>query len=751
MKADESPLNEFVTPHLPINLQRSSAGKRKDSGASMPRPLQWLVGFLILALIGIGLWQNSVKWLFLCEVQWISAAFLVALPILAWTSERALLLGAYEIETWQQGFVLGLLLTLGAVSIFWTGRLELGLSGARLHEPIGDPFFGNVLGVLLLVAGVLSNLIVTHAASKPRGVHTWRATDWGMLFGVLAGIGCFIVVQAIVGKAVGFVLSTLLRDLIPLIQSCRNYLSPQFTDGYIGRGGNLVAESGHLGAVLLLVVSAIPYLILRKRTLSPLCSIVLLTIVLVWLLSGLAFFFQVFRIPTLIPLLVWLWLSSRHPKSDHFYEVGGNPRPNNPANIRFLESDNSEGRIIVVAASGGGIQAAAWTAKVLAELKTEFDKDGQGPFQNSLRAVSGVSGGSVGLMYYLACQASDTPVALAAKAAMESSLGEVTHAIAYDDLFRAFLPFCVKNVYRDRGKALVDAWVSNGLNAGGHNYEKMLKEATLNKWIKATAEGKLPAIILNSTIVEKGQRLAFSTVPTLSGSEGSIEFTTLYPQYDIPVSTATRLSAAFTFVSPAARPALPEREKELRRIFSAPPTRSQDSDDHGSDNLHLVDGGYLDNSGITALVSLLHEKTLELYGTAPRKLPKKILVLLINSFPAPPEQYVKPHRGTFFQMWAPLLTLLTVRGAAHDAMAQRELSLFRETLKNLNGIELSWIDFRFREAVRRSGDDEAAQEPPPLSWHLTKRQKSAIVNAWAQMRVETNQVRAFLNAGVMPP
>src|SRR5262249_1871214 len=62
------------------------------------------------------------------------------LPILALTSERALLLCAYEIETWRQGFFLGLLLTLGAVSIFWTSRLELGLSGARLHEPIGDPF-----------------------------------------------------------------------------------------------------------------------------------------------------------------------------------------------------------------------------------------------------------------------------------------------------------------------------------------------------------------------------------------------------------------------------------------------------------------------------------------------------------------------------------------------------------------------------------------------------------------------------------
>ena len=102
-------------------------------------------------------------------------------------------------------------------------------------------------------------------------------------------------------------------------------------------------------------------------------------------------------------------------------------------------------------------------------------------------------------------------------------------------------------------------------------------------------------------------------------------------------------------------------------------------------------------------------------------------------------------------MWAPLLTLLTVRGVAHDAMAERELGLFRETLKNLNGIELSWIDFRFREAVKRSGDHKAAQEPPPLSWHLTKRQKSAIVNAWAQMTPKIEQVRAFLDAGLMPP
>jgi hypothetical protein len=141
---------------------------------------------------------------------------------------------------------------------------------------------------------------------------------------------------------------------------------------------------------------------------------------------------------------------------------------------------------------------------------------------------------------------------------------------------------------------------------------------------------------------------AFSTVPlpTKPGFAGFCEFTTLYPQYDIPVSTATRLSAAFTFVSPAARPAHLAREKELRKMFSAPAVV------HEYENLHLVDGGYLDNSGITAMVQLVYQKLIDLHNTSPNKLPKKILVLLVNAFPLPPDQYVKRHRGTFFNCGA---------------------------------------------------------------------------------------------------
>ena len=54
--------------------------------------------------------------------------------------------------------------------------------------------------------------------------------------------------------------------------------------------------------------------------------------------------------------------------------------------------------LVVVTAAGGGIQAAAWTAQVLAGLDRIYGPD----FTRSVGLVSGVSGGSVGTMYYMA-------------------------------------------------------------------------------------------------------------------------------------------------------------------------------------------------------------------------------------------------------------------------------------------------------------------------------------------------------------
>jgi hypothetical protein len=715
----------------------------------MQRPVQWLLGILIFAVIAVQLWQNSVKWLFLCEVQWTAGAFLLALPILAWKGAPALVRGAYEIESKGDGFNLALLLTLAAGSIIWTAQMEIGLANIRLHEPIGPAFVPNVIGLSLLVLAVLLNLFATHLVSNgsEKEARSWSVIDSGMLLGLIVGVVGFLIGEALIClvKEHLDVPPPQVVELVREVQSSLQWLPPQFRDGYLGNDGKLVAESGHLGAVLLLVATGWLYLLFRKRSLAPLCALGLLTIALVWLLSGVAFFFQVFRIPTLLPLLVWLWLSSRHPQADHFYQIQstvGRELPDG-LSLNFLRQSGPEKRILVVAAAGGGIQASAWTAKVLTGLKQACDDDVPEMFEKSLRAVSGVSGGSVGLMYFLAAQARGIANAgEAAQAAAKSSLSEVTHALAYEDLGRAFCPFLIKQIFRDRGQALEKAWINNA--SANHGYADELRTATLRAWTEATAAQKLPAVILNSTIVEEGQRLAFSTVPlpTKPGFEGFCEFTALYPGYDISISTAARLSAAFTFVSPAARPASPQSATELKKIFSAPKSVLN------NENLHLVDGGYLDNSGITALIQFLRQKLIDLRKSSIDSLPKQILVLLIDAFPLSEQQYVKPHRGTFFQFWAPLLTLFTVRSAAHDAMAQRELSLFKQALDD---VELGWVDFRFSAAVRGSESQQVGTEPPPLSWHLTKAQQKAIIDAWEVMKPKTDQVLDFLKTGRMPP
>jgi hypothetical protein len=718
------------------------------------RPVQWIFGLGALVILVAGLWFDWIKWLFVCEVQWSATVFLLFLPILAMTTDRALLLGAYDIRHKDHGRYLGFLLIFAAASIVWTGQAELALAESRLDEIVKTRLIPSLLGALVLLAAVVLNLVVTHKVSAERSggkKFRWQAIDSRMLQGVVFGIACFLVGQAIIWLLNLTLCSNLPPPMVDSVQGfqswIRRWLPPQLWKGYIGQGGQLGTEASQIGLLILLLASFYSYWRLRRIKLPPLCCIALLTIVLVWLFSGFAFFFQIFRVPTFLPVVVWLLVSSRHPKADHFYEVldgGIQPTPS----LKFLEVTGDDPRIVVVASAGGGIQAAAWTAQVLAGLDSAAPADQQNSFRTHLRAVSGVSGGSVGLMYYLAAQASGGATAAAAEAAAESSLSEVTDALIYEDLKRAFCPFLIRDIYGDRGKALERAWIKNGSHKGDDAYKETLKSATLKQWAEATARGDLPAVILNSTIVEEGQRLAFSSVPlsTAPGFSGFSEFTRLYPAYDIHVSTAARLSAAFTFVSPAARPALRAQEKELRKMVS----KSAENEEQ-NENLHLVDGGYLDNSGITALIQLLSEKLAELGTTSPDRIPKKILLLLINAFPLQAKQFVKSHRGTFYQFWAPLLTLFTVRSTAHDAMAQRELILFRDAIRALHGTELSYIDFRFSTAVLGTASAHVAKETPPLSWHLTDSQKKAIAHAWEGVTLQRQKTLEFLKGGVLPP
>src|SRR5918998_570014 len=132
---------------------------------------------------------------------------------------------------------------------------------------------------------------------------------------------------------------------------------------------------GHAAAFVLLALTSLAYYVLgrwgveqleRGQTLPApaLCYLLLLFTMLCWLLSSLSFFFDRYHIPVLVPLVVVILLASNwgDVSADHFYQT--------EVPTRLPKSKTSSpGSIVVVAANGGGIQSAAWTARVLTGLE----------------------------------------------------------------------------------------------------------------------------------------------------------------------------------------------------------------------------------------------------------------------------------------------------------------------------------------------------------------------------------------------
>ena len=171
-------------------------------------------------------------------------------------------------------------------------------------------------------------------------------------------------------------------------------------------------------------------------------------------------------------------------------------------------------------------------------------------------------------------------------------------------------------------------------------------------------------------------------------------------------------------------------------------------------NVHLADGGYYDNSGVAALVQWLHNGPSDLADRNPTRLPKQILVIRINAFPASKQGYVKEHRGTFFHFWAPLLTMNTFRGAAHACSADRELQLLRERWsgevlarqkgQHRDGVTIETVDFTFSPSAT------CKKRRPPLSWHLRIEEQAEITNAWNEIRTGAQVQKVSEYLGLLP-
>lgn len=455
--------------------------------------------------------------------------------------------------------------------------------------------------------------------------------------------------------------------------------------------------------------------------------VLLLLTLLCWVFSGLAFFFDRYRVPILLLLLGFFFITAKFPQSDHYFPFAAPPRDYYGArNGEYVLAERpraAERPIILVSANGGGIQSAAWTARVLTGLAEKFESQGNlQKFLESIRLISGVSGGSVGTMFFVnEIRSPDSGHSMSLKKIVEeaedSGLEEVVWGLTYPDLGHACFPFLRNNLFLDRGHTLEEAWIKS---AREHNSPPL--DAGLLEWNRGVIEGWRPATIFNATFVESGERLQISTIPVgdkkPSGnkpSKGRREFFYLY-NGDIRVATAARLSASFPYVSPAARPSY----KEGAPVFPDQPRYYR--------HMHVVDGGYFDNSGLCALTEWLDEALRErevVWKSAGRPpiAKERILVLEIRGRPDDVGGNQKPRRGWLYQAFAPVSTMLGVMASGQEATNVVEFELLQKYWAQ-KGIEIVRLIFQPDASIYKG------EEAIPLSWHLRKRDRKLIEDAW---------------------
>ena len=656
----------------------------------------------------------------------VSAGLLVLLPFIAYADGvRPFLAGLFDPVEPQAIVLITALALLNAWAVLMIACLVMTYGATRFGLP-SRPCVVPPRNWAWLAASVLSGPLViatvTGVGATPEvgTVEAWLFAAAGVglalvLFFLAAGINWLAHRIAARVQPKGWYRRLLTR----LVQY------PSIAEGFIEPGPPPRVGQGHAQAFGLLSASMLAYVgtgyltsdIHRPQLASALAYVLLLQLILTWLAGFAAFLFDRSRAPLFVYVLIWFlivnWLLHPLFSTDHVYRTAAMPQA--PARIAPADLLGTEPVSIVVAASGGGIQSAAWTARVLTGLDELVPA-----FRSRVRMISAVSGGSVGAMNVMASwQDCGPPLDLtepggfdANAASRESSLHAVGWGLVFKDLPRTVAPFFSSPLI-DRGSVLEDAWKREARLRRPYPAEGPL----LASWRRNIAEHRCPGVIYNAMAAETGEPVLFPTI-ALPGSLRTFDFYERYPGRDLPVTTAVRLSAGFPYVSPASR---------------------ADVDDRLGHYTHVVDGGYFDNYGVSTLVSVVNAGLANAVSPPPGR---RVLVIEICDTSACSGADANSQvtgggddRAWTYQLRAPLSAVIAMRTAAQRVNNRASIRLLKDYWLQ-RGVCIASVEAPFGGASA------------PLSWHLTAAEKRAVDAEWNRTSVRTVEaVRVFLQGG----
>ncbi len=251
--------------------------------------------------------------------------------------------------------------------------------------------------------------------------------------------------------------------------------------------------------------------------------------------------------------------------------------------------------VFLVASEGGGIRSAYWTALVLWRMKYGIDD-----FDRRTFALSGTSGGALGLAVYRACS-DDTDVTSESVKACIDRFGysdmwtQLMGGMFFEDSVATVLPtrFCKQPGCGVLGRSW---WFEGAIESAVPAMARRLGATT-------TTGRRLPYLFLNATRVETGERVIESDVQ-IDGLHfpDAVDLLAL-ANADLPLSTAAHNSSRFPYTNPVGAVYGPTCPRDPRAAEPAPVKRKSGL------CLRLQDGGYFDDSGALTTANLLRAIT----------------------------------------------------------------------------------------------------------------------------------------------
>jgi|GEM_PF-3287814 len=344
--------------------------------------------------------------------------------------------------------------------------------------------------------------------------------------------------------------------------------------------------------------------------------------------------------------------------------------------------------VFLVAVEGGGIRSGYWTGLLLGELQDNIKK-----FNEHIFIISSVSGGSLGSAVYTGLvkmhleKNSFNFKDKADKILDNDFLSPIAGALLYPDLFQRFLFIPIPEF--DRSHYLEISWE----NAWKENFNNnIFAESYTNLWKFNNKNQKyfLPLLLLNSTKIEKGNRVIISPVLLNNSICDAVDFNSQLNYLNrVRISTAVLMSARFPYITPAGRIKWdPDKFQFKSNIWG-----------------HVADGGYFENSGAATLFDIL--TLLDKFNKEEIKNKKiKFYVMIIRNEPIDKKKIEEDEPSMWiYETKQPIETLLNTRSARSPYSIDTIKKYFQEKGENDRVIELNM---------------SIGYDKVPLGWYLSE-------------------------------